>query len=302
MSEITCPFCCATLFDSELTAGECTSCTRRLPPRLGQAGVRGWSAMGRPDDGQDWEWVRSGVGVLAGAAFLLVGASLALVGGNFQKDPGLLAIFLLLAGGLAALMAGVLWLVGLTTSLLCPRRAGLRGLAISTAGCVILGVVSPVVLMPVLERVIQDYEVRRILAELIAYGGALSDMAAIVLFFLYLRGVARHFGDVALGGLLLTYVLVFVAVVVGGVAAGILINMTRLNIRMYWRDWEMFMGYGFGMGGLALLIWPGILLMKLRAVIPIPTVTRRKRFPGQRVVPAAETSRSPGIIERHRKE
>jgi hypothetical protein len=278
MSEVVCPFCSATLFDSELSAGECTSCTRRLPPRLGETVVRGWSARGQDDDGRGWESVRSGVEALSIAAFLSAGVLLAGVAGMSSGGLGCLVPVLVILGGLAALAAGLLWLVGLITSLLCPQRGGMRGLALGTAACVILGVVmlfSPFVLLPVLERVIRDYQVLRILAILMVCGGILSNVAANLLYFLYLRGVARYFGDAPLGGLLLTYGIVSGAVVVGSVASVILIDMSRMYAGMYWRDGEMFLGCGFCLGGVALLIWGGILLRKLRDVIPTQTLSRQ---------------------------
>jgi hypothetical protein len=282
MSEVVCPFCSATLFDSELDAGECTSCMRRLPPRLGETVARGWSPMGLNEGGRGWESVRSGVGVLSVAAFLSAGALVTWVSGMLISQmnrpyygPDGLAIFLVIGGALAALGASLLWLVGLITSLLCPQRGGLRGLVLGTACCVILGVVmlfSPFVLMAVLERVIRNFEILRILAMLMVCGGVLSIVAANLLFFVYLRGVARYFGDAALGGLLLTYGLVSGTIVMGSLASLVLFEMAR----MYGRDWEMLLSCGFSVEGLALMIWVGILLQKLRKVIPGVPFSRRQ--------------------------
>jgi hypothetical protein len=282
MSEVTCPFCCATLFDSELKAGECNTCMARLPPRLGETVAPRLSAMGRDEDGRAWESVRSGVGLLSVAALLSAGPLLACVAGIFigereryrGEDPWRSAIFLFVPAGLTALAAHLLGVVGLIRSLLCPERGGLQGLVLGTAACLILGIlllVCPYMLTTMLGGGVLIDDLLGVLAGLTACGGVLANVAAVLLFFLYLRGVARSFGDAGLGGLLLAYGLASTAIVVGSLGV-ILFETTR----GYWRhDEAIYMVCGLFLEGTALMIWGGILLRKLRGVIPTSTVSRR---------------------------
>jgi hypothetical protein len=276
MSEVTCPYCSATLFDSELDAGECTSCMRRLPSNWLRTAERDGLGAGHEDAGRGWESVRSGVGVLAVATFtqagvLVVGGGGIVLSEMSRGEP--LSMLLVMLAGLGLLVGSVLLLSGFVPTLLCPRHAGLRSLVVGTVVTMVLGIVllfSPLLLMRLLEAMgnLPRWEFQA-LAFLMFCCGILVLLASSVVFFLYLRGIARYFGDAAMGGLFLTYGILFAILVILNVAALILFEEI-FRFRFGRPDIEMLMSCGFAVEGLGLLIWLGVLLWQLRTLIPPP--------------------------------
>jgi len=282
MSEITCPYCSATLFDSELDAGECTSCMRRLPPNWLRTAEGDGLGAGQEDAGRDWEAVRFGVGVLSAASFTQAGALVLGVGAMVigEVNPGEpLAMLLVMLAGLGLLVGSVLGLVGFVTTLLSPRHAGLRSLVAGTVASMVFGVVllfAPFLLMALLEGMgnLPGWEFQT-LAWLMLCCGVLAIVAASVVFFVYLRGIARYFGAAALGGLFLTYgILSAILLILNAAAFVLFVEFFRFQFGR--PDLEIFMSCGFAVEGLGLLIWLGVLLGQLRWLIPLPPFGRRR--------------------------
>jgi MFS family permease len=282
MSEVTCPYCSATLFDSELEAGECTSCMRRLPPHWLRTAERDGLGAAHEDAGRGWEAVRSGVVVLAVASFTLAGVLVLCACGPVASEMGRnepMALVLVVLAALGLLVGSVLGLAGFVTTLLCPRHSGFRGLVAGTVVSLVFGVVllvAPFLLMALLEATGNPprWELQT-LAWLMLCSGVLALVAASVVFFVYLRGIARYFGDAALGGLLLTYGILSAVLVVLN-AAGLFLYEEFFRFQFGRPDMEIFMSCGFVVEGLGLLIWLGFLLRQLRVLIPRPPFGGRR--------------------------
>ncbi len=283
MSEITCPFCSATLFDSELAAGECTSCMQKLPRQAHKTWPGGsygshWGAAAhqpRPGAGdltagRGWQGVRGGVGVLALATWATVALFPLLALTVWAHDvahlhsPGVdaLAIFLLLG----LMVSGLVALIGLVLSLTAPAWSGLRMHAVGSGVALLLSplvIASPFVLVELTrQRIVRQFEWLLILMLL---AGIVLELAAWAWYCVYLRGVARWFGDEPLGVGFLS--LGIVAAVGTGMGLGILFLCKEVFHR-HDRELEQVLLVGWAFGGLIVLVWLGVMLVRLYRLIP----------------------------------
>jgi hypothetical protein len=272
MSEITCPYCAATLFDSELAAGECTSCMQKLPRRVSGPSYRR-SGQGGLDvrEVKAWQTVRTGVSRLAwcvsaeAAMGLLFGAGLVGLKDHFGGyQNGADGLLLLLFFGLVG--AGVGGLISWVLTLLAPAHSGLRLHAIGSGAMLpggILVAASPFALAALTRNsMIRQFEW---LLWLMLFTGIVLVVADWIWYCVYLRGVARYFGNGTLGVNFLALGVVSGSLLVMGVA-GMLVLQEVLRFRH--RDLEELATVGLWLGGVSLLVWLGVDLFRLHRLIP----------------------------------
>jgi len=270
MSEITCPFCNATLFDSELAAGECTSCMQKLPRRRVGSPSLGPTRGGLGEvEGRDWQGVRGGVGVLALAVWATVVLvpllALAIWVHEFSRwSPGPEAMAVFLVFGL--MLCGLVGLVGLVLSLVAPAYSGLRMHTVGSGVGLLMGplvIASPFVLAAMTRGgIVRQFEWLLILMLL---AGIVLELAAWVWYFVYLRGVARWFGDEPLGMGFVS--LGIVLAVLAGLGLGGLFFLTAAE-HFHNRELEKILFVGSVFASLVLLVWLGMMLVRLYRLIP----------------------------------
>lgn len=256
MCEVTCPYCYATLFDSELSAGQCTSCMRGLTKKWLHKTLHDWNGRGLQEGGAGWETVRGGLSSLAISLFLLAGVSLLGGGAVFLCEKlGRQAEILAFAVGLAVMLAVLMSAIGFFCSLFAPARAAVRNLAMFT--CIDLFLTFFLLFFSVF---FQRFEY--------CLGAAAAISAAIVIYFFYLRAIARYFRALLTGAALLTYAIASSILVILNIGA---LSLYEMNLPPLARaEMDQFIECGFVVQAIALMIWAGILLWKLRELVPLP--------------------------------
>jgi len=295
MNTTTCPNCGVILFPGELRDGECTSCMRPLPPRVEVArpgwrfgdGFEGESLAGTRDleqrDGTGWGTVRLGLDVLK-VSLLVLMASIVL--GLGPQLPGwfdrslvweysslfFVSVVLLTFGGFVGVL---LWVVGLVLCAMVPRRSGLRlwaaGYLISLGMTLFLGIGS--FLISIVAQSNQLWELHQVAAFGLLPTGACA-LACALLFFFYLRGVARYFRADTLGAYFLTYLIAAASLALFGVFAMTALSFLHFRLRRELVQLEF--GCGTIVISFALMAWLWALLHRLRRVIPGASLAARR--------------------------
>ncbi len=293
MATMTCPSCGAPLTRDEAHDGRCGVCLERLPSPIRSRPLfrdedetepaeerRRWR---EPDDayldvrkGGDWSRVRAGLGVLIwGTVGNLVTQGLSIIPNVMQLYPQLndAATALGVLMGLAQLATVVVVLVGMILAVLPPRGSGLRALGIwalvltLVSGAVIfVGLVAAGVVAALAGMREPDPE------ELILVGipiclGLLLAFAATLLFFLYLRGVARHFGSNSLGTGFIAWFIVSTVLMVLLVLAAVALVIFLAQAPAQDQIVGVFVLCGMFVASLGLTIWLVVLFHRLRKVI-----------------------------------
>lgn len=280
MTTTVCPHCGSLLRSEEERQGRCSACLRRLSSGIQAEQPRpvrsaAWGDE-RPDllprsrrratrpGGEGWTAVRAGLACLASAALLCL---LTILGGTFaafvaRRSPG--AVVLL---GVFQLLSGVLGLAGLCLCCCAPRASGMRSLALGSLVCLLLALV--LVLGALALDIFLQLPKPDDLAAL-GFGGCvlILVLTAGPLFFLFLRGVARHFASRHLAS----------ECMVCGVAAELFLSASGTVLGWSLMDFEplgrhilapvaVFFCGGFGFS-LILLLWLFSLFVRLRDLIP----------------------------------
>jgi hypothetical protein len=180
----------------------------------------------------DWSVVHAGLGLLiAGLVIYLIcqfagmvpGTVMGPTPGTIMANPAMRKA----ATGLTALVklgklaAGIISLVGMILTVLAPQDSGLRGLGLSSLLAMLLavalllgGLASSIAGMGWLAGGLRGMETAGLLGAILV--GLVLLFVASLLFFIYLRGVARYFGNNSLGYAFIAY---FVTSLVMGVLA-----------------------------------------------------------------------------------
>ena len=243
---------------------------RRLPLKWLQAAENGAAWVNPKEGGKGWESVRGGVAILAVAAFIVAGVLLlgmvaAFLEGMLRDRESSTVLVMLAALGL--LVASMLGLAGFVSSLTSPRRAGLRGLVYGSIACLVVGTMVVLSPFPLADqfRALPVWN-HQLLTLMMSLAGILLILVGTVMYFVYLGRVARSFGDASLAGLLLTYGCVTAVLVALNVTA--LIVFEFLYRTMGTHEQEVMLLCGLAAKGMALMIWLGFLLWKVRKRIP----------------------------------
>jgi hypothetical protein len=276
----TCPHCGSLLRSEEEHQGRCRSCLRRLPwgiqaepprPATPPAGgderpdllLRRRRRAGRPG-GEGWGVVRAGLACLAAAALVSL---LTVLGATFATFAARQAPSVVVLLALFQLLGGLLGLVGLCFCCTSPEAAGLRPLAGGALACLVLagGVAAVFVVIDAFLKFPNPAGLATL-----GLGGSslLLALAGGVLFFLFLRGVARHFGSRHLAS----------ECVVCGLAAGFFALMGAATAGWAQLDFAPLDGHAlvplalFACGGfgfsLIFLLWLFSLFVRMHDLIP----------------------------------
>jgi hypothetical protein len=215
-----------------------------------------------------WQGVRSSVGVLAwcvgaeGAMGLLLGASIAILD-PFHGSSASEALLGCLIFGMG--LMGVGCLIALVLSLLAPAHSGLR---LHRIGTYVTGLMGPVVFVSpiLLDALTRNAALRQFewLLWLMLLTGVVLVVAAWVWYCIYLRGVARYFGNQVLAVNFLALGIVSAVMAVSGIGG----TFAAQFFGFVQGDVEELAVIGGWLGGLVLLVWLDVLLFGLYRLIP----------------------------------
>lgn len=205
-----CPMC------GEIIAAKaikCRFCNEILDPSMK-------GMIGANSDASDPGWLRVRTGlatlyyciaiIFITAILMGIGAVAAFaIAGNAGGDPPVLAIIVLVLGGLVLVGAGIGSFVGQVLCLSVPENSGARSFIIGSIVCTVANVLLSMVGGAADSQAISSL-------------GSLVSIAGSVLFILFIRQAATYLGDHQLATSAMRFILFGIGVVVGAVALGVM--------------------------------------------------------------------------------
>jgi len=294
MATTTCPSCGAPLNEDEVHEGRCGVCLEKLPSRIRTRPIFQDEDEAEPASerrrlrewDEDYPDIRKGghwSGVHAGLGLLNVGLIINLILQGVGILPNILlqmpqmqnaALVLQMLVGSGQLATGVILLVGMIRAVLAPRESGLRALGVwslvltlVSGGMLVVGFVG-VLVVAALAGMREPSPEEVILISLPICLGLVLAFVATLLFFLYLRGVARHFGDNSLGGGFIAYFIVSMLLLVAAVFGALMLVFYLAWAPVNEALWvSVLVGGALVVVGLGLTIWLIVMFRRLRKLI-----------------------------------